>query len=411
MTELFDVVVLGAGAAGVGAGRRLARSTVKFLLVEARARVGGRALTIERGFPLDVGAGWLHSADRNVLVAIAEAAGLRVDRTAAPWQRQSGAHGMSEREQRDFAAAFRRFEERIDAEAERDGARAASFYLEPQSRWNPLLNAVFSYISGAPLDCIDARDYARYEDSGRNWRIREGYGALIAACAAGLPVQLETKASSVDHSGSRVRLSTSRGELEARTVIVTLPTSILSELTFVPDVPEKRAAARELPLGAAEKAHFALAQPEEFPEDGHLFARFDTPDTGSYHLRPMGRPLLEAYFGGALARGLAQAGPDAIADFARNELAGLLGSQFPSRLTTLAASSWSNDRLSRGAYSYATPGNADARAVLAAPVEGRLFFAGEACSRARYSTVHGAFETGYQAAEQVLAQLDPSPRA
>lgn len=405
MAQLYDVVIAGAGAAGIGAGRRLARAGISFLLVEARSRIGGRTLTVERGAPLDMGAGWLHSGDRNVLVAMAEAAGFEVDRTPAPWQRQSGAQGMSEQEQRQFAEAFQRFEQRIDAEAEQDGAKPASFYLEPGGRWNPLIDAIFSYISGASLDGIDARDYARYEDSGANWRVRAGYGALIAALGAGLPVQFETEVRAIDHGASHVRLDTSRGDIEARAVIVTLPTSAYATLRFAPGLPEKREAATALPLGAAEKLHFALAQPEEFPSDGHLFARFDTPDTGSYHLRPLGRPLLEVYFGGALARGLAEAGAEAMADFAEQELTGLLGSQFPARLTLLAASSWSIDPFALGAYSYATPGKADARAILASPHEGRLFFAGEACSRARYSTVHGAYETGWAAAGEALSGL------
>lgn len=405
MAQLYDVVIAGAGAAGIGAGRRLARAGVSFLLVEARERLGGRTLTIERGAPLDLGAGWLHSGDRNVLVAMAEAAGFELDRTPAPWQRQSGAQGMSEQEQQQFARAFQRFEQRIDVEAEQDGAKPASFYLEPGGRWNPLIDAIFSYISGASLDCIDARDYARYEDTGCNWRVRAGYGALIAALGAGLPVQFGTKVCSIDHAGPRVRVRTSRGEIEARAAIVTLPTSTFAALHFAPGLPEKRDAAAVLPLGAAEKLHFALAQPEEFSSDGHLFARFDTPDTGSYHLRPLGRPLLEVYFGGALARGLTEAGAEAMAAFAKQELAGLLGSQFPARLTLLAASSWSTDPFALGAYSYATPGNAEARAALAAPHQQRLFFAGEACSRARYSTLHGAFETGWAAAEEALSGL------
>jgi monoamine oxidase len=94
-----------------------------------------------------------------------------------------------------------------------------------------------------------------------------------------------------------------------------------------------------------------------------------------------------------------------MADYAKQELADLLGSSFPGRLTTLASSSWSNDPYARGAYSYAKPGFADMRAALAAPQDNRLFFAGEACSRSRYSTAHGAYETGYQAAEQALTAL------
>jgi len=411
MAEPYDVVIIGAGAAGIAAGRRLARAGVSFLALEARNRIGGRTMTVACAFPLDLGAGWLHSADRNVMTAIAEASGFEVDRTPAPWERQSGDQGLSPGEQEEFRRAFQRFEQRIDAQAERDGVRAASFYLAPQSRWTPMMNAIFSYISGAALDDIDARDYARYEDTGLNWRVRQGYGALIAACGAGLPVQTETSVREIDHSGAHVLLRTSRGEVVARAVIITVPTSMYARLRFTPDLPDKRAAATALPLGAAEKVHFALAQAEEFPSDGHLFARFDAADTGSYHVRPLGRPLLEGYFGGALARGLAEAGPEAMADFAKQELAGLLGSQFPARLTILASSCWSQDAFALGSYSYATPGNADARTALAAPHGERLFFAGEACSRARYSTVHGAFESGHDAAEQALAQLAPSPRA
>jgi monoamine oxidase len=170
-------------------------------------------------------------------------------------------------------------------------------------------------------------------------------------------------------------------------------------------LPEKIAAAEALPLGHAEKLYFALAGAEEFPADGHLFARSDRAEMGTYHLRPMGRPLIEAFFGGALARDLAEAGLEATAAYAKDELAQVLGSAFPARLTTLAASSWSIDVHALGGYSYAKPGFADSRGVLAAPVENRIFFAGEACSRHRYSTAHGAYETGYAAAEQALESL------
>lgn len=406
MGSLYDVVVIGAGAAGIGAGRRLAQAGVSFLLVEARDRIGGRALTLahETG-ALDLGCGWLHSAEKNVLTAMAEAAGFTVDRTKAPWERQSGDQGISAEEQASFRKAFAEFERRIDDDAEKGPPVAASHYLEPGCRWNALLNAVFSYISGASLDVIDARDYARYEDTGRNWRVREGYGALIAALGAGLPAMLETSVQSVALNEAGVRIESLRGPIEGRTAIIALPAEMYAALSFSPALPHKQEAAAALPLGAAEKLYFALDQPDEFPIDGHLFAGADRAEMGSYHLRPMGRPLIEVYFGGALARGLAEAGPAAMADYAKKELASLLGSSFPSRLTGLASSAWSIDPFARGGYSYAKPGCADMRAVLAEPVADCLFFAGEACSRQRYSTAHGAFETGHAAAEQALAAL------
>jgi monoamine oxidase len=413
MDGFFDIVVLGAGAAGIGAGRRLAKTGASFVLLDARDRPGGRALTVTRGEALDLGCGWLHSGDKNVMAPIAEALGFTVDRTPAPWQRQSGRQGLSGDEQQAFGKAFAAFEQRIDEEAEKNPPVAASAYLEPGSRWAPMMNAVFSYISGATLDRIDARDYARYKDTGVNWRVREGYGALFAALAAQLPLQLETRVTGVDFSGARVRIETVRGAIEARAVIVTLPTSRIGALRFAPDLLDKREAASVLPLGAAEKLYFALAEPEEFPIDGHLFPRFDSAEMGSYHLRPMGKPMIEVYFGGVLARGLAEAGAEVMADYAKQELASLLGSAFPARLTTLASSSWATDPLAQGSYSYAEPGCADMRQTLAAP-HPPLFFAGEACSKHRYSTAHGAFETGYEAAEQALEFLgyaSPSPRA
>jgi monoamine oxidase len=406
MGSFYDVVVVGAGAAGIAAGRRLAKAGVSFVLVEARERTGGRALTLAHELgALDLGCGWLHSGDRNVLTAIAEATGFELDRTPAPWQRQSGEQGISAEEQAAFRRAFSAFEARIDEQAERQAPVPASAYLEPDGRWNGLINAVFAYISGASLDCIDARDYARYEDDGVNWRVRQGYGALIAALSADLPVCLGAEALEIDHGASAVQIRTTRGDFEASAVILALPTSRYSLLRFTPDLPGKREAAVALPLGAAEKLYFALAQPEEFPVDGHLFPRTDTMEMGTYHLRPMGNPTIEAYFGASLARGLAEAGGEAMAAYAKEELANLLGSAFPSRLTTIASSSWSTDPFAMGAYSYAKPGYADMRAVLASPVEDRLFFAGEACSRARYSTAHGAYETGHDAAEKALAAL------
>lgn len=407
MGNHFDVVVIGAGAAGIGAGRRLANAGVSYVLLDSRDRIGGRALTIAAGgYPLDLGCGWLHSAERNVLSAVAEASGFDVDRCPAPWQRHSCNHGLTGAEQEAFARAFSAFEKRIEEEADGGPPLPASAYLSNDPTWTPLLNQIFTYISGAALDDIDAADYARYEDTGVNWRVREGYGALIAACGRDLPARLETHVREIALGASGVRVKTSRGEIEARCAILTAPTSAYRTIRFTPDLPEKRAAAEALPLGPAEKLFFALSHPEEFPVDGHLFGSVINATAGSYHLRPLGRALIEVFYGATLARGLAEAGADAMEDYARQELASLLGARFPMRLARLAASSWSVDPATLGGYSYAKPGCADYRSVLAAPVDDRVFFAGEACSRDRYSTAHGAFQTGYEAGDAALQVIN-----
>jgi monoamine oxidase len=136
-----------------------------------------------------------------------------------------------------------------------------------------------------------------------------------------------------------------------------------------------------------------------------VYGASDRMATGSYHLRPLGRPIIEAFFGGAHARALEAEGPGAAAAFAIDELVGIYGAGLRRRVTVLAQTAWATDPWARGSYSHALPGRARDRAVLAAPVDGRLFFAGEACSPHAFSTAHGAWETGERAAQEVLAAL------
>ncbi|HLZ85481.1 MAG TPA: FAD-dependent oxidoreductase, partial [Caulobacteraceae bacterium] len=139
--------------------------------------------------------------------------------------------------------------------------------------------------------------------------------------------------------------------------------------------------------------------------EGHLFGRSDRTEIGSYHLRPFGRPYIEVFLGGRWARSLEREGPGAATAFAIEELGELLGSDFRRGLTSLGETHWAGDPWALGSYSHALPGHAGDRAILAAPVEGRIFFAGEATSRRFYSTVHGAWESGLRAAEEAIAAL------
>jgi monoamine oxidase len=143
----------------------------------------------------------------------------------------------------------------------------------------------------------------------------------------------------------------------------------------------------------------------ELPQGTRLFGAIDRAATGSYHLRPFGRPIIEGYFGGQFARELEEQGDGAFARFAIDQIAALLGNDMRRRLHALAESAWGRDPFARGSYSYAKVGKADARAVLAAAVNNRLFFAGEACSSSDFSTAHGAYRTGIKAAEQFLGAL------
>ncbi len=401
----YEVVIVGGGAAGVGAGRRLHDAGISCLIVDARARLGGRAWTDgASGFALDLGCGWLHSAERNPWVAFAEAQGRTIDKSPPPWSKPSLPYGFPLEAQDEFHAALGRYFAQVDADGGKPD-RAAADLLPPGGRWNALVDAVNTYVSGAELDRLSVRDLANYDGSDVNWRVAEGYGTTIAAHGAGVPVALDCPVSAIDHSGARIRIETAKGTLTAAQVIVTLPASLLAAeaVRFTPGLPEKTEAAQGLPLGLADKLFLALDNADEFDVDCSLFGYIDRTGTAIYQFRPLGRPMIEAYFGGRQAAELEAGGDAAFFDFAVGELTARLGSGFAKRVKPIAIHRWGADPLARGSYSYALPGKADCRQTLAAPVNDRLFFAGEACSKHDFSTAHGALETGIAAAEQALA--------
>ncbi len=410
MTEA-EVVIIGGGAAGVAAARRLREAGVAALIVEARERLGGRAwTTVAGGFPVDLGCGWLHSAERNPWTKIAEAEGQMIDKSLPPWARPAAQLGLPATEVTAFRQALVRLHERVDAYPQDEPDKPVAAFLEPRGRWNALLDAVSTYYSGAELERVSAHDLANYEDDGVNWRVGSGYGRLIASYGAGLPAALGCKAERIDRRGKRLAIETSKGAIQADAVIVTLSSAVIAEQPdlFLPALPEKTEAAAGLPLGLADKLFLTLADPTTFESESRAFGDATRAATAAYHFRPYGRPMIEVYFGGSLAAELEKGGERAFFDFALAELIGLFGAGIARRIAPLAHHGWLRDPFARGSYSYASPGSVACRAALAAPVEERIFFAGEACSRNDYSTAHGAFRTGVAAAEQAIATVRSS---
>ena len=404
----IDVAIIGAGAAGLGAANALKGSGLSVLVLEARDRLGGRSHTIlpAPGVMFDVGCGWLHSADRNSFVAIAATLGFEIDKSRPPWRDESVNVAFPPRERADFIDALDDFYERCEDASDAAYDSVASEWLEPGNRWNPMIDAISTYINGCELDQVSVYDMDAYEDTEINWRVSRGYGALIAAYGAACDVVLSTNVTRIDHSGARVKIETSRGTLTAAKVIVTVPTNLIADeaIRFFPALPAKVGAARGLPLGLADKVMLALEDdPQALPKDGNLRGATMRTAMGSYHLRPFGQPSIEGYFGGRFAQELEDAGEGALAAQSIVEIVALLGSDYRRKLKPLASSRWAHDPFARGSYSHAMPGCADCRAVLAAPIDDRLFFAGEATSPNFFSTAHGARDSGERAAREVMA--------
>lgn len=405
----IDVAIIGAGAAGLGAARTLEGAGLSVIVLEARDRIGGRAHTIMAapGIPFDLGCEWLHSADKNDFVGIAKQLGFTVDTKRPPWREQTYDAVFTKAQRMEYFAAMDAFYDRAEQAAENDADAPAATCLEPGNPWNPMIDAVSTYINGFELKDVSLHDMDAYEDTEVNWRLPDGYGTLIAAYGAPCPVALNTEVTVIDHSGARVKIETSRGTLTAAQVIVCVPTNLLArqDIRFHPPLPAKVDAAAGLPLGADNKVMLALDDADKWPADVGLRGATISTDIGSFHLRPSGRPCIAGFYGGTFAREMETAGEGALLAHSIDEIVQLLGSDIRRKLTPLAESRWCHDRFARGAYSAAKPGHAESRAMLAAPVDGRLFFAGEATSPNFFSTAHGARESGVRAAQEVMAAV------
>jgi monoamine oxidase len=405
----FDVVVVGAGAAGIAAGKRLAALRVRFILLEARDRLGGRAWTVptDLGKPIDLGCEWLHSANINPWSDIAVEERFTLDKTPPDWASRIAIHD-GEAANADWLAARDALDQAYERAALEPLDRAAATLLPRGGRWNALLGAISTWANGAELERVSVKDRERYANTQLNWRVLEGYGRLIAAYGAGLPVRLGVAVTEIDHRAAILRVVTGAGALAARRVIVTVPTNLIAEegLRFTPALSDKREAAAGLPLGIANKLFLALDGPGA-PEESyrHIVGSTRRLETGNYQIRPHGWPMISCYFGGRLATALERDGGAAMAAFACDELAGIYGNAIRRRLRPLTSSAWVSDPFARGSYSCALPGHADDRTTYAAPVDARIFFAGEACSRDQFGTAHAAFTSGVAAAESAVAAL------
>jgi monoamine oxidase len=409
-----DIVIVGAGAAGIGAARRLAGSGLTTLILEALPRPGGRSWTRQvAGMNLDLGCEWLHSADRNPWTRIAEQSGFGVERREPGWRRQYRDLGFSAVEQDEARAEFAAWGERLIASP--PASDCAADALDPGGKWTAYLQAMSGFISGDELERISARDYAAYDMASTdfNWRLPAGYGAVITAS---LPTTttlcLSTPVEAISLDGRRVAVRMASGTVQVRAVILTVSTSVLADsaIALPSAIDPWREAASRLPLGHNEKLFLEIVGNSPFEADSRVLGDPHDASTGTYNIRTFGWPVIMCFLGGAGARAVAANGHDAAFAQAIDQLAVLFGADVRKCLRPLVASDWTGTPSIGGAYSHALPGQADARTQLARPFAGRLFFAGEATHRTDFSTAHGAYESGVRAAEEAIGALAGSAR-
>ena len=418
MSGDVDVAIVGAGAAGLAAARRLRDFGLSFVVLEAKDRIGGRAYTDNETFgtPWDRGAHWLHSAAVNPLTRVADA--LDQPYLCRESFRNRNLHlgrgWASEAEREDCNCVMDAAFDAVDELGAHGLDVPAAQALDATSRWYRLIEHVHEAISAFPPERISALDLHRYYDSGENWPLIKGYGALIAAYGANVPVSLETPVSEIGWTGQGVTIATPKGVVKARAVIVTVSTNVLASgrIRFSQGLPIALTRALEgVPTGGANKIAFQFSRDVFGLADTSYASFMDERDPArhalSFQIRPFGQELAIAYLGGRFAEEMEKAGEAASIEMARAALADMFGSAILSKIVKAAATAWCGDPHMLGAYASALPGHAGDRARLAEPVEERLFLAGEAVHPTWFSTVHGAWLSGIAAAERAAASFSP----
>jgi monoamine oxidase len=430
----IDVAVVGAGAAGLTAAGELRRKGFEVAVFEARDRIGGRILTHRDPripLPIELGAELIHGEAPETTRRLAEAGLLACDVAGQHWRAEGGRlHRVKD------------FWERIDRVLYRmgripeDADLSFSEFLAKKVKGSSLARdrtAAREYVQGfhaADLDEISALSIAPEEgeapseSASRMGRVVQGYDRLPHWLARDLgdAIRLSTPVTEIawERGGAELTLQPESGgifRVRARAAVITLPVGVLQArpeepggLRLSPDPPRIRKALDGIAMGSVQRVTFWFRELPWEPERlSFLHLGSSSPFNVWWSVYPMRWPLAMAWSGGPPAKSLASQTREEIESTALKALAEQLGGS-PRRLKSRVLGAWSHDwdadPHARGAYSYARVGGSEAAKTLARPVEGTLFFAGEATDpEGRTGTVEGAIATGLRVAKQVGAAL------
>ncbi len=429
-----DVIIIGAGLAGMGAGRELKLRGVSAVVLEARDRIGGRCYC-DNSFPApyDYGGQFFQQVVPNILggtnnplydMYIAQG-GPDVPCVLVPSFAENGAllPAADQDPFKDMTAA-------VGAELAVAGIAAqlgasdtsvadatADLSGEP---WYTLTNSFMGLAFNVPLSQLSTLDawndlqYAINPTGAPSDKVNPtGMGNFAAQFAEGLDIRLSTRVTAIDMSGAdRMTVTTDQGSLTARAVIVTVPVSLLAagEIAFSPELPtEYSQAFADLPFGVVDKIGVAFSSDifGTVPSNTIITSHQDQ-DTAQFTMglaKLAGTPMMNVFVANDLARALESEGDAAFNAHVTEFVTATLGADAAAAIDRTHITAWGKDPWTLGSYSAAKVGKEGARKTLAEPIDNRLYFAGEAISATSHSSLHGAYLTGQAAAKGIAEQL------
>ena len=412
MTTNPEVIVIGAGAAGLAAAKRLAELGRSTTVIEASHRIGGRAYSEEigPGTWFDLGCSYLHQGDVNPFVDIADLQGFVIGREHGDLfaLHRSGIYRdgrpLAGSERQSYIAYREGCDERVYVPRAAEQDVAIADLVDLDDRYAMTYANLMAAINGCDIDQISAADAAAFWP-GPDFPIRDGYGNLVASWGRDVAVELNCRAETVDWSGTGVKVATPRGTLHAATVLCTVSTGILAsgQIEFVPPLPaSKQEAIGGLPMGLLNKTCLYFDRDVFGPEGrGFHFVCRDEPGAVGFEASIMGLDTAVVFYGGRFSAWLEKQGPQAAHAYALDHVSEAFGNDMRRHARRSIATAWNSEPTTLGSYSCALPGEADQRKLLAKPLAERIYFAGEATQTGDHATCHGAYRSGIRAADEI----------
>lgn len=411
-----DVVIIGAGAAGLAAAGTLMGRGAKVKVVEAANRIGGRAHTESEtfGVPFDRGCTFQHVSHRNPFVKYAKKNGFDIGQMPDPDETSKVFVGEFEATQKQYKAmvgresALRRAIARA-GKSGRDISMRKAISRVKKNEFTPLAEFWLRAGSGQELEDVSVKDWWAGSD-GKDFYCPAGYGTLVAHYGRKVPVELETTVSEIDWSGKGVKVTTSKGTITARYCIVTVSLGVLQagNIKFTPQLPKWKIQALDgFNMGNFLNIGMQFKWPRVFTveDNARMWVNGEHDEMLAFLSNMGGHGVSRATASGNLARDLEMAGEKEAIDFAMGRLVVAFGSLMPHKLKKATTTDWIGNPLTLGTWAFAKPGHASRRAALRKRVGRQVYFAGEACHKNMFATCHGALLSGQAVGRQVAKRV------
>jgi monoamine oxidase len=411
MPREADIVVIGAGAAGIAAARRIMAANRKVIVIEAANQIGGRCITDGASFdvPFDRGARWMHNPETNPMIRLGRAAGLEITPAPSGQKIRIGRRFARPGETEEFLAALVHANRAIDDASRKGDVSCAAVLPKNLGDWAGTAEFVLgANFTGKDLRDVSVVDKARAQDRTTAIACRQGLGTLIARLGAQLPVSLSTPAKRVSWSKRDVTVETPAGKIVARAAVITVSSNVLvaGNLKFDPDIPKRALdAAAKLSLGSYDRIALQMpGNPLGLSRDDILIEQSNSTRTALLYANMGGSSLCTIDVAGSFGRDLSARGEQAMSAFAVEWLTKLFGSEAGAAVKKSSATRWNAQPFVLGAMSVAAPGAQASRKILTDSI-GCMYLAGEATHETLWGTIDGAWESGERAAEAALRRI------